>query len=62
MVMCNFCLMLHQWDKYMLYLPSLPDITPNYDTGQKNVKKLSNCDGIIQNNEQELLFYCHPIF
>ena len=41
----------------MLYMPSLPDITvltPNYDTGQKNVRKLSNCDDIIQNNEQDL--------
>ena len=43
-------------------MPPLPDITPNYDTGQKNVRKLANCDDIIQNNEQGLLLYCHPLF
>ena len=42
-------------DKYMFYMPSLPDITPKYETGQKNVRKLSNCDDIKQNNEQGLL-------
>ena len=44
----------------MLYMPSLPDIIN--DTGQKNVGKLSNCDDIKQYNEQDLLFYCHPLF
>ena len=44
------------------YMLSLPDITPNYDTGQKNVRELSNYDDIKQSNEQGLLLYNHPPF
>ena len=42
------------------YILSLPEIKPNYDTGQRNFRKLSNYDDIKQSNEQGLLLYKSP--